>query len=74
MSRDARKPVIMVFDQAKHKPAFAAKEDGSKLEISHLRRREIVLINRVAKTKVLISYGKADLRLCFCIGKNPVFS
>ena len=26
-----------------------------------------------AKTKALISYCEADLRLCFRIGKNPVF-
>ena len=28
---------------------------------------------RIAKAKVLISFCAADLRLCFCIGKNLVF-
>ena len=43
MSRDARKPVLGVSDQVLHKPAGTVTEAGYKLEISNLKRREIVL-------------------------------
>ena len=38
-----RKPVFGVSDQVPHKPGCTATEDGWRLEISYLRRREIVL-------------------------------
>ena len=44
-------------------------EDGKTLEISNLGRREIAVCPVVYR-----SYCKADLLLCFSIGKNPVFS
>ena len=45
------------------------------LEISDLRRRRIVLSEQQKKgTDQLRSYSEADLRLCFCIGKNLVLS
>ena len=43
LSRDARKPVFGVSDQVRHKPVCAVSENGKKLEISDLGRREIVL-------------------------------
>ena len=43
MSRDARKPVFGVSNQLWHKPTCTVTEAGKKLEISDLRRREIVL-------------------------------
>ena len=78
-----RKPVFGVSDQVRHKPSCTTTEDSKKLEILVLGRRGIVL--SVAKTKALIScaffrtadlrgYRTADLRLCFCICKKPVFS
>ena len=39
------------------------------IEISDIDSRGII-----AKTKALIGYREADLRLCFGICKNPVFS
>ena len=43
LSRDARKPVFGISDQVRHKPVCAVSENGKKLEISDLGRREIVL-------------------------------
>ena len=43
MCRDARKPVFQVSEQVPRKWVCAVTEDGWKLEISDLRRREIVL-------------------------------
>ena len=44
-----------------------------RLEISALGRRGIILSVK-RNTKALISCAVADLRLCFRICKNPVFS
>ena len=51
-----RKPVFRVSDQVQHKPGSATTEDGSKLKISDLGSREIVLSNSVyvEKTKALV--------------------
>ena len=43
MSRVARKPVLGVSDQVRHKPGCTATEDGEKLEISDIGSRGIVL-------------------------------
>ena len=43
MSRDARNTVFGVSDQVRHKPSCLATEDGSRLEISYLRSRVVVL-------------------------------
>ena len=43
MSLCMRKPTIWVSDQVRHKPGCTVTEAGQKLEISDLRRREIVL-------------------------------
>ena len=67
MSRNARKPVFGASDQVRHKPGCAATEDV------WLRKKRGCTI-QVAKTKALISFREADLRLCFCICKNPLFS
>ena len=67
-----RKPVFGSSDQLRHKPACTVTEAGWKLEISDLRRREIVLCSK--NVLISFSYCEADLRLCFRLGKNPVFS
>ena len=75
MCREARKPVFGASDQVRHKPAYAATEDGRKLKILDLGRRGIVLFCSENKgADQLCSYCTADLRLCFRIGKIPVFS
>ena len=38
-----RKPVFGVSDQVRHKPAFAATEDGERRKLSDLRSRWVVL-------------------------------
>ena len=43
MSRIIRKPVLAVSDQVRHKLGCTATEDGSRLEISDLGSRGIVL-------------------------------
>ena len=43
MSLVVRKPVFGVSDQVPHKPGCTATEDGWRLEISYLGRRDIVL-------------------------------
>ena len=43
LSLVVRKPVFGVSDQVPHKPGCTATEDGWRLEISDLDRREIVL-------------------------------
>ena len=43
MSLDARKPVFTVYYQVRHKRVCAVSENGRKLEISDLGRREILL-------------------------------
>ena len=78
MSRDVRKPVFGVSNQVRHKPACAPIEDGlMKLEILDLGRRGTLLYYPCSENKgadQLSSYCKADLRLCFRMGNNPVFS
>ena len=68
-----RKPFFGVPDQVTHKPGCTATEYVLMFEISDLGSRGFCTI-RVAKTKALISYREADLRLCFRICKKPVFS
>ena len=68
-----RKPVFGVSDQVRHKPSCTTTEYDWKLEISYLGSRGIGLsVQR--KTKTLISYREADLRLCLRICKKPGFS
>ena len=76
MSCDARKPVFGVSDQVQHKSACAATECGQKLGISGFKNEE-ELYYQCSENKgadQLCSYCTADLRLCFRIGKNSVFS
>ena len=61
MSLVVRKPVFGVSDQVPHKPGCTATEDGWRLEISYLGRREIV---RIAKTKALISFTVTAQLIC----------
>ena len=64
-----RKPVFGVSDQVLHKPGCAITEYGKRLEISDLESRVIVLSVQQKQ-----GYREADLRLCFRICRNPVFS
>ena len=63
-----RNPVFGVSDQVPHKPGCTATEDGSRLEISDLGSRDPCGENKGADQL------RGDLRLCFRICKNPVFS
>ena len=62
-----RKPVFGVSDQVPHKPGCTATEDGWRLEILYLGRREIVLSAKLicvfvfAYAKSRFSYNKAHL-------------
>ena len=49
----ARTPVFGVSDQVKHKPGCTATEDGLRLEISDIVRREIVLHSVQKETQTL---------------------
>ena len=57
-----RKPVFGVSDLVPHKPGCTATEDGWRLEILYLGRREIVL--SVQKTKALISFAVTVKLIC----------
>ena len=74
LSCDTRKTVLGVPDLVRHKSACTVTEAGYKLAISDLRRRGIVLCSESKGADQLCSYCTADLRLCFRIGKNPVFT
>ena len=50
-------------DQVQHKPGCTVTEDGQRLEILDLESRGIVL-SRVAKTKVLISFAVTAKLIC----------
>ena len=70
-----RKRVFGVPDQALHKPGCTTTQDGQRLEILYIGSRGLYYLcseNKAADQ--LRDYREADLRLCFCICKNPVFS
>ena len=71
-----RKTVFGVSDHVRHKPGCTITDDGQRLEISDVRSRGIVQsYNSENKgADQLHGYREGDLRLCFCICKNPVFS
>ena len=67
MSLVLRKPIFGVSDQVPHNSGCTATEDGWRLEISDLGRREIVLsdtIISIAKTKALISFAVTAKLIC----------
>ena len=77
-----RKPTIWVSDQVQHKPACTGTEDSYKHEISDEERRRIVLsMFHVAKTKALISFvvtvklsfGVTTKLLCAFISHSQIF-
>ena len=75
MSLLVRKLVFGVFDQVPHKPGCTATEDGKRLEISDLDRKELHYPCGENKgADQLRGYLEADPRLCFRINKKPVFS
>ena len=61
-SRVARKPVFWISDQVRHKPGCTTTEDGLRLEISDLGRRDCTII--VAKTEALISFAVTAKLIC----------
>ena len=63
-------------DQVGHKQAFKATEDGWRVEILFFKKVEAMYypFSKNKGADQLCCYCTADLRLCFCIGKNPVFS
>ena len=66
-----RKPVFSVFDLVPHKPGLTAR--GLKFWI----KEEDVLYYPCSENKSadqLRGHREADVRLCFCICKNLVFS
>ena len=65
MSSDARKRVFRVSGQVRYKPSCTATRDDSRLEISDLERKGILLttINAV-KTKELISFADTLKLIC----------
>ena len=70
-----RKPVFEVSDQARHKSGCTATEASSRLEISYLGSRGIVISTICSENKgpdQLRSYHAADLCLCFRICKKLV--
>ena len=70
-----RKPVFGVFDQVRHKPGCTIIEDGKRFEISDLGSKGLYYPCSENKgADQLRGYREADLRLCFRICKNPVFS
>ena len=73
MSCDTTKPVFWVFDKVRQKPVCSATEDGYKLEIFE-REKLYCPCSENKGVDQLRSYCDADLRLCFRIGKNLVFS
>ena len=65
-SLDATKLVFRVSDQVRHKPDCAATED--------IVEGLYYLCSKNKGADQLRSYCAADLRLCFCIRENQVFS
>ena len=72
----SEKTSLRGFRPGLDKPACAVTEAGERLEILDLRSRKIVLsdCSENKGTDQLRGYRKANLRLCFRIGKNLVFS
>ena len=66
-----RKPVFRVSDQVRHKPGCMAK--GLKFRIQEVEGL-YYLSSENKGADQLRGYHEADLRLCFCICKKPVFS
>ena len=58
-----RKPVFRISDQIPSKPGCTSTEDGWRLEILYLGRREIV----IAKTKALISFAVTAKLICIFV-------
>ena len=75
MSLVVRKPVFRVSDQIRHEPGCTTTEDDTGLKI---RIKEVeglyYLCSENKGADQLRGYPEADLRLCFCICKKPVFS
>ena len=63
----------VVPQQVRHKPTCTSTEKSWKLEMSDLRRREIVLRSENKGADQLRSYCEADLRLCFHLCRLLIF-
>ena len=70
------KTVLRVSNQVRHKPGCTTTEDGWTLEISSdLGSRGLYYsCSEYKDADQLRGYREADLHLCFCICKKPVFS
>ena len=72
-----RKPVLGVSDLVRHKPSFAATEDGYRLEIADLGSRRIVL-SRIYPCSENKGADQVTAKLIcvfvFAHAKKPVFS
>ena len=65
MSRDRGKPGLWIFDQDKHKPAYAGqKKTARSLKISDLRRGLVHPCSENKGADQLCCYCTADLWLC----------
>ena len=73
MSLVVRKPVFGVSDQVPHKPGCAFTEDDLRLVISYLDGLYCPCSENKGADQ-LRGHCEADLRLCFQMCKNPVFS
>ena len=66
---------VLVSNLVRHKPGCTATEDGYRLEISDLERREIFYLCSENKgADQLRGNREADLRFCFSICKMLLFS
>ena len=77
LSHDARKPVFGVSDHVRHKPAYSPTEKARIFKFWVYVEQVLILYVLYSENKgadQLRSYCEADLRLCFRIGKNPVFT
>ena len=63
----------LVFDSVRHKPGCAATDDGKWLQISEVEGLCHLCIENKGADQ-LRGFREADLRLCFRICQNPVFS
>ena len=73
MSHDTRKAVFGVSDQLKHNAACTVTEVKSLKFLIQIRRLYYPSSENKG-TDQLCSYSTADLRLCFRVGNNSVFS
>ena len=69
-----RKPVFGVSDKVWHKPVLSQKQARSLKFRIYEEEKLYYLCSENKGSDQLLSYCEADLRLCFHIGKNLVFS